>query len=324
MGYNGENYKRVREAYRTKYLRAYEIADERMDEVHAKSPELAAIDRELRLTGAEIALAVIGTGEEYRERLAAAEAKNIALQAKRTALLAELGYPADYTLPPYECERCKDSGFVDTKMCECMRRELVMAAYETSGLGALMRTQSFESFDLSFYSAENGDRSRMQSNFEQLRLYAERFTMDSDSLLLVGPTGLGKTHLSTAVAKTVIGRGYDVLYVSAVGMIGDFEARRFGTGAGDGSVRGTERYYEADLLIIDDLGTEVINQFTVSCLYDVINSRINNRKCTFINTNLSRKEIEDKYTERITSRLFGEYYPLPFVGTDIRRQKRMK
>ena len=140
----------------------------------------------------------------------------------------------------------------------------------------------------------------------------------------MGATGLGKTHLSTSVAKTVIERGYDVLYVSAVGMIGDFEARRFGTGAGDGNVRDTQRYYTADILIIDDLGTEVVNQFTVSCLYDVINSRINNRKCTFINTNLSKKDIETKYTERITSRLFGEYNPILFSGTDIRKQKRMK
>ncbi|MBQ2756863.1 MAG: hypothetical protein IJF31_00100, partial [Clostridia bacterium] len=180
MGYNQENYKRIREAYRTKYLRAYEIANERMAEIHAKSPEIDAIDRELRLTGAEIALAVIGTGEGYREKLAAAEAKNMALQAKRAEILSALGYPADYTLPPYECPKCKDSGFIDTKMCDCMRRELVMAAYETSGLGALMRTQSFESFDLSFYNAENGDRSRMQSNFDQLRDYAERFTMESE------------------------------------------------------------------------------------------------------------------------------------------------
>lgn len=322
MGYNGENYKRVREAYRTKYLRAYEIADERMDEVHAKSPELAAIDRELRLTGAEIALAVIGTGEEYRERLAAAEAKNIALQAKRTALLAELGYPADYTLPPYECERCKDSGFVDTKMCECMRRELVMAAYESSGLGALMRTQSFESFDLSFYSAENGDRSRMQSNFEQLRLYAERFTMDSDSLLLVGPTGLGKTHLSTAIARRVIERGYDVYYTGAVGMLSDFEHVRFGNGT-ERAAAEPNRYFDCDLLIIDDLGTELSNNFTNSCLYTVLNHRINLKRPTIINTNLKGKEIKERYSDRIASRLLCEYKPYIFVGQDVRFRRHL-
>jgi DNA replication protein DnaC len=105
-------------------------------------------------------------------------------------------------------------------------------------------------------------------------------------------------------------------------MIGDFEARRFGVGSGDGSLRSTERYYNADLLIIDDLGTEVVNQFTVSCLYDVINSRINNRKCTFVNTNYTQNEIEAKYDKRITSRLLGEYNVIQFKGMDIRQQKR--
>ena len=181
MGYNQENYKRIREAYRTKYLRAYEIANARMDEVHAKSPEIAAIDRQLRLTGAEIALAVIGTGEGYKEKLAAAEQKNLALQEKRGVLLQKLGYPANYTLPPYECPKCKDFGFVDTKMCECMRRELVLAGCESSGLGELMRTQSFETFDLSFYSAANGDRSRMQYNLDYLKRYAESFDMQAEN-----------------------------------------------------------------------------------------------------------------------------------------------
>ena len=218
MGYNQENYKRIREEYRTKYLRAYEEANRRMAEVHAKSPEIAAIDRELSMAGAEIALAVIGTGEGYKEKLAAAEQKNLALQEKRGVLLQKLGYPANYTLPPYECPKCKDFGFVDTKMCDCMRRELVMAAYESSGLGELMRTQSFASFDLSFYSAENGDRSRMQYNLDFLKRYADEFDMQADNLLFFGATGLGKTHLSTSIARRVIERGYDVYYTSAIGM----------------------------------------------------------------------------------------------------------
>ncbi|MBE6580793.1 MAG: hypothetical protein E7650_04145 [Ruminococcaceae bacterium] len=322
MGYNQENYKRIREAYRTKYLRAYEIANERMAEIHAKSPEIDAIDRELRLTGAEIALAVIGTGEGYREKLAAAEAKNMALQAKRAEILSALGYPADYTLPPYECSKCKDSGFIDTKMCDCMRRELVMAAYETSGLGALMRTQSFESFDLSFYNAENGDRSRMQSNFDQLRDYAERFTMESESLLLVGPTGLGKTHLSTAIARRIIERGYDVYYTSAIGMFSDFEHARFGNGT-ERAAAEPNRYVDCDLLILDDLGTEVSNQFVNACLYTVLNNRINLKRPTIISTNLKGKEIKERYADRIASRLLCEYKPYIFVGQDVRFRRNL-
>lgn len=320
MGYNQENYKRVREEYRTKYLRAYEEANRRMAEVHARSDEIAAIDRELRMTGAEIALAVIGTGEGYRERLAAIEAKNAALQEKRGALLAALGYPTDYTLPPYECAKCKDSGFIDTKMCDCMRRALVMAAYETSGLGALMRTQSFDTFDLSFYNAENGDRSRMQYNLDYLRAWAEGFDVHSDSLVLCGATGLGKTHLSTSVARRVIERGFDVYYTTAIGMVSDFEHARFGNGT-ERPAADTTRYVDCDLLILDDLGTEVSNQFTNACIYTVLNDRINLKRPTIINTNLTGKEMQAKYADRIASRIMGEFKPLLFVGTDVRRRK---
>ncbi len=322
MGYNKENYKRVREEYRTKYLRAYEEANRRMAEVHAKSPEIEAIDRELSLAGAEIALAVIGTGDAYREKLAAAEQKNLALQAKRAALLQALGYPADYTLPPYECPKCKDFGFVDTKMCECMRRELVLAAYESSGLGELMRTQSFETFDLSFYSAANGDRSRMQYNLDYLSRYAESFDLQAENLLFFGATGLGKTHLSTAIARRVIDRGYDVYYTGAIGMFSDFEHARFGSGTERAAAEPT-RYVDCDLLILDDLGTEVSNQFTNSCLYTVLNNRINMKRPTIINTNLSGKELKARYADRIASRILCEFKPFIFVGQDIRYRRNL-
>ena len=320
MGYNKENYRRIRAAYQTKYLRAYEEADRRMAEVHAKSPEIAEIDGKLSATGAEIALAAIGTGEAYREKLAEVEARNRELQARRAVLMAALGYPADYTLPPYECPRCRDSGFVDMKMCDCMRRELVMAAYESSGLGQLMQTQSFDSFDLSFYASNAAEHKQMQSNLKLLREYAERFHPHADSLILCGATGLGKTHLSTAIARRVIERGFDVYYTGAIQMVSDFEHARFGTGTGE-QAADPARYTDCDLLILDDLGTEVTNQFTNSCLYMILNNRINLRRPTIINTNLTGKEIKVRYTDRIASRILGDFKPFLFAGTDIRRQK---
>ena len=119
----------------------------------------------------------------------------------------------------------------------------------------------------------------------------------------------------------VIDRHYDVLYVTATGMMGDFEQKRFGNSAIEGDAGDTDRYYSADLLIIDDLGTEISNQFTTTCLYDVINTRIMTRKSTIISTNLVQDELRKRYWDRITSRIFGEYQPVIFVGTDIRRQK---
>ena len=141
------------------------------------------------------------------------------------------------------------------------------------------------------------------------------------SLLFLGGTGLGKTHLSTAVARTVIARGYDVFYNSAVGMISDFECRRFGNGLAQGDADDTARYTECDLLIIDDLGTEVVNQFTLSCLYHVLNTRLNLSKPTLISTNLASGDLRKTYSDRITSRLLGEYLLIPFYGIDVRRQK---
>ena len=322
MGYNRENYARIRGEYQIKYLKARAEADRRMEEVHAKSPELAAIDRELARTGAEIAMAAIGTGEDYRAKLTLVEEKNKVLQQKRAELLESLGYPADYTLPPYECKKCNDSGFVGIKMCSCMHRDLVLAAYESSGLGQLMKTQTFDSFDLSYYQTDKEQQRRMQENLELLKSYAAGFTLDSDNLILSGQTGLGKTHLSTAVARGVIERGYDVYYTCAIDMFNEFELAHFGTGEEKTAATvGISRYTECDLLILDDLGTETSNQFTTSCLYLVLNNRINLKRPTIISTNLTGAEIKSRYADRITSRIFGEFTPLGFVGTDVRRQK---
>lgn len=322
MGYNKTNYSRIRAEYQTKYLKAYDEADRRRAEVHAKCPELAEIDRTLARTGAEIAMAAIGTGEEHRARLDTVKEKNAALQKRREALLLEMGYPANYTDPPYECTKCKDSGFVGVKMCDCMRKALAMAAYESSGLGRLLQTQSFENFDLSFYKQDGEQYRRMQENLELLKRYAEQFSLNSENLIFCGQTGLGKTHLSTSVARRIMDRGFDVYYTGAIEMFSDFERARFGSGD-ERREAGADlsRYTDCDLLILDDLGTETSNQFTVSCLYMVLNTRINLKKPTIINTNLTGVEIQNRYAERITSRIFGEFMPLSFVGTDIRRQK---
>ena len=320
MAYNKQSYQRVRELYRTKYLLAEEEAARRTEELHRKSPALKALDRTLSLTGIKVAMAALGTGEEYKKKLAEVEKENKELQARRAAILLELGYPADYTNPPYECDKCKDTGFVEAKMCECMRRELILAAFENSGIGALLRTQSFDTFQLDYYTVGE-ERDLMARNLALLRAYAEGFSAGSDSLILCGATGLGKTHLSTALARRLIERGFDVYYTTALQMFGDFEHARFGTEMGMESVVSLDRYTNCELLILDDLGTEVSNQFTNSCLYMVLNERINKGLPTVISTNLSGKEIKQRYNDRIASRILGDFKPLLFVGTDIRRQK---
>jgi DNA replication protein DnaC len=323
MGYNVEDYKRVKEGYSQKYVRAREKAEARRVAIHAELPEIFEIDRVLAGTGLEIMKIITSGVKDTQKSVDALEARNNELLKKRGELLVANGYPVDYTDVHYECEKCGDTGYVDTVMCSCMKRALAKAGYESSGLGALIGKQTFENFEYKYYPADMLKQTKM--GVEMLELFAKGFDRDTyKNFIMTGTAGLGKTHLCTAVAQSVIDRGHDVLYVSAVGMMNDFEEKRFGNGTGMSRTNDVSRYYECDLLIIDDLGTEVVNKFTQSYFYEIINTRINMRKSTIINTNLTFTELCELYTERISSRILGEYLPLLFKGIDIRKQKSLK
>lgn len=319
MSYSSENVKKVRESFRDKREHADAAAKKRKEQLYALSPEIARIDRDLSSVGAAIMEAALTSrGEELDRRISALRERHVALRHKRDDIVASLGYPTDYSDVKYECEKCSDTGFVDISMCSCMREALALARLEDSGIGSLMRGQSFETFSLDYY--RGADKAAVERNLQLLRYFAEKFHKgSSESWLLTGPTGLGKTHLSTAVAKRVIENGCDVVYTTMFDLISAFERQRFGSGSGDDGT--TDKYFETDLLILDDLGTEIVNQFTISVLYNIINSRLNRRLSTIINTNLTGGDLRDKYADRITSRLFGEYGLLLFNGRDIRAQK---
>ncbi len=322
MAYNKENYARIRQEYADKNLRAKKASEARANELHMQYPELEKIDRVLAETGLSILKEAAKGKDGLEERIAAIRESNKSLLEARGAYLESIGYPADYTAVKYECEKCGDTGFIGTKMCECMRRELILAGYESSGIGGLIRTQSFESFNLDYYKRTPSELANMQMVFDTCKTYVERFSGENgESLLFCGTTGLGKTHLSTSIAKGLVERGFDVVYDSAQNIISDFEFERFGRGYGDNTDSRTDKYFECDLLIIDDLGTEISNQFTVSCLYNIINTRINHSKSTLISTNLTQEEIRERYGDRITSRLFGDFMAMRFMGKDIRLQK---
>lgn len=324
MGYNSAIYKKIYDEYTTKYLVARENADKKKAELHRVIPELISVDRELSCVGLEIFSAAISNGSDYKSRLDEVRHKNEELQKKRAELLKKHGYPEDYSDVKYECEICSDTGFVENKMCSCMKRELIMAGFENSGIATLIKEQNFSTFSLDYYKKNQNHYNIMKHNSEFLFDYAESFDdKASPSVLLMGGTGLGKTHLSSAVAKRVIERGYDVFYTGAVDLFSQFEYQRFKSYYQDENET-VQRYFDCDLLIIDDLGTELINQFSVSTLYNLINSRISRKKPVIVSTNLSKNDIMQKYTDRITSRMFGEYIILPFVGEDIRKQKLMQ
>ena len=207
------------------------------------------------------------------------------------------------------------------KMCKCMRRALTLAGYESSGVLKLIGKQNFDTFDLTYY--EGAEKTNMERILDRAKRYAAGFDgKHMRNLLFIGTTGLGKTHLSSAIAKEVVEGGFDVVYESAQKIFSDFEAEKFGRAAA-GENR-TERYLACDLLIIDDLGTEMQSQFTVSCLYNLVNTRLISEKSMIISTNIRKEELLAKYTDRITSRLFGEFEICVFAGKDIRSQKLMR
>ena len=319
MGYNRANYKRIKEEYDGKYLRATEAADFRRAEVMAVVPGVAEIEKLLSLTGFKIFDATLRGDKEELERI---NAENRELNSQKVALLTAAGYPADYTEVKYECSECGDTGVVDNKMCICMKKKLVEAGIESSGMSDLIKCQSFDNFSLDYYKQSKENYERMSTILAIAKKYADDFdAATSTNIAMFGGTGLGKTHLSSAMASVIIEKGNDVYYTGANSMFADFEQKRFGNSADPDAEGDIEKYFSCDLLIIDDLGTEVTNQFTTSCLYNIINTRLNRKKPVVLSTNLTKDEFKKRYWDRIASRVFGEYTILPFCGVDIRAQK---
>ncbi len=326
MGYNKSNYRRLKREFTEKALSAERNAEMRRDELHRAIPELGEIDRALSGLGLRMfRLSTELMGDALEKAIVKLGQENKQLSADRAALLAANGYAEDYDKIKYDCPNCLDTGFVGTRLCSCLRKTLILAGYESSGIGALIRTQSFDTFKPERQHRDPKSMETLRHNLEHCRNYADNFNpATSGNLLLMGGTGLGKTHLSTAVAGVVIERGFDVVYDTAQNIFADFEYERFGRPYGgdtDGEVQRTLKYFECDLLIIDDLGTELSNQFTISCLYNIVNTRINRGSPIIINTNLGRDELRRRYADRITSRLFGEFTLLLFTGNDVRALK---
>lgn len=320
MAYNSEAFKKVMDDFSAKRALAIDEADKRLRDVSEKCPQIKLIDLALSGTGVAIMEAISEGRDGIEERLQKIRIKNEELQQQRADCLALLGHSPEYTYPKFDCEKCKDTGYNGANICECFRKELILETCRRSGLGRLVDIQTFDSFILDYFKYDPDVYDNMSLNYSVSKNYAEKFSPSSQNLMFIGSTGLGKTHLSTAIAGRVIERGFDVCYDTAANVFSSFENERFGRQNSKFALP-TDRYFECDLLIIDDLGTEVITQFTVSSLYNLINTRSMNGRPVLLNTNLSLEEMQKKYGERIASRLFGESIVLRFIGKDIRLQK---
>lgn len=311
--YAYENYRKVKDMLEARRIKAISDAEARNIEVASLSEDIRIIDSEMREVGLLLFKTACSGGDinEIRKR-------NLFLGEQRRKALVKLGLPEDYTEVKYSCELCADSGFVKTRMCKCFREMLITENIKSSGMGGLIEKQSFENFDLSLYKDNEENYTRMKNNLEDAKCFAENFGKGTKTLMFMGSTGTGKTHLSTAIARVVIEKGYEVLYDSAQNIVSAFEADRFKSGYGPYEPK-ADKYFECDLLIMDDLGTEFVNQFTVSCLYNLINTRQNKGLSTLISTNLDYADLTEKYQDRIFSRLVGcDSKVLLFVGDDRR------
>ena len=292
-------------------------------EAYERYPRLKEIDRELQLTMAQLMATALRHGEDPTQAIAQIRDRNLALQRERDWILEAGDFEEGFFDDAPVCAKCGGTGYEGNQMCSCLR-ELCRQEQKkelTSLLGS--GRESFDTFRLDVYSDVYDDtlgtspRKLMQSNFNICRRYAQNFTPQSGNLLFSGATGLGKTFLSACIARQVADRGFSVVYETAIRMFADFEAEKFG---GEEQRGLTHKYLACDLLIIDDIGTEMTTQFTISAMYNIINTRLMDGKATVISTNLVPEAIEGRYSPQIASRILGTYRLIKFAGSDIRRQ----
>lgn len=319
MSYNRLNMVRLKKQYADMRDSAELAAGKRLSEVYASIKGLTEIDTKLAESHLALLSGIVKNGNDIESGIDEIRNENLILQNLRRELLVKNGYPADYTDVHYNCPECGDTGYIGVDMCDCLKRALVIEGIKSSGIGNLFQRQTFDTFDLEYYKSNIHSQQQMRAIFSRCVEYVDEFDDTSRNLLLIGNTGLGKTHLSTSIAGAVIERGFDVVYETVINLFSDFEAERFGKGPKENADSNpTEKYFTCDLLIIDDLGTELTNQFTVSVLYNLINTRLNRGKSTIINTNCTHDELRKNYDDRLTSRLFGEFEVMLFIGDDVR------
>lgn len=326
LGYSREVYDEALEKLQKRRLFSEQELEKRRDILFTLSPRAEQIEHELAKTSIAAARAVF-SGSDIKTELYKMKLKNQSLQKELSDILENLNFRKNYLEEWHKCEKCKDTGYIDGKMCSCMKELLKQTAYERLNRISPLALSDFSDFSLEYYSKvpvkENAKSPyvHMSGVLAFCKKYAENFSEESRSLLFQGGPGLGKTHLSLSIAKSAIDKGFGVIYVSAPAILSKLENERFGNR--DVINNETEKLLiDCDLLIIDDLGTEFSTKFSVSAIYNLINSRMIMSKPTIISTNLTIKELQEKYNIRTISRIIGMLDRVEFAGTDIRQIKR--
>lgn len=327
MALSNSQYDSIMRIYQQRQLENRHGLERRKKEIAERIPAIREMEQELSTAAVKSARLLLEGDTSATARLR----KQIEdLQEQRQELLMAYGYPADYLTLRYHCPSCQDTGYRDGKKCHCFRQMEMDLLYDQSNIREILERENFDHFSYEYFDDEKADprsgrtaREYMRQVVAQCRQYVENFGTEKGSILFTGKTGLGKTFLSNCIARELLNRYFSVIYLPAVEMYEIFSRERFGDDTEDERER--SRYLlECDLLIIDDLGTELVNTFTSSQLFYVINERLNRKKGTIISTNLPVNEMWDEFTDRVMSRIVSRYRVIPLYGEDIRLRKRLR
>lgn len=308
---------KVLKQYKEKLIEKEKLHNNRILEINSNIPKIIELQTHLRANLSSTALLAFIDNKDIEKSLKKLETENKKLRNEKKDLLINAGYPADFLDFPYDCIACCDTGYIGTHICECTKvcYEHMRVLHITNMLDT--RHQNFDTFDINKFSNDSipGSNVSHRDNMRIILDNALRFCDEfpKSNLILTGSSGLGKTFLSSCIADKISKKGFSVIYKSATDIFNVFETEKF-KNSGDSSV-----YFDTDLLIIDDLGTEMTTSFTISVLYNIINTRLLSSRPTIINTNIPPYELENKYTGAIASRLNGEYKLLSFFGYDLRK-----
>ena len=319
---SSEYYIKALEEVKANAQRAEQKAENKKQRMYNSLPEVKQIDMKIASTVTSVIKRKLINHEavDYDEVSKGVEE----MQKRRADLIKSIGMNEEDFKPRFNCKLCNDGGYHNGKMCECVKKLAAKMMYDDINRDVSLENSTFNHFNLEYYSDKPNEygevpREIMTKIYDVCMKYADSFSKKSASLLFYGDTGLGKTFLAACIARTVADKGYSVVYESATHLFNKLEKARFSED--EQALRDANKYCECDLLIIDDLGTEVPGQFVTSSLYTLINDRLQYGKSTIISTNLRTDELDYRYSPQIASRLRGNYKRIAFLGDDIRTMK---
>ncbi|TCW33447.1 DNA replication protein DnaC [Thermohydrogenium kirishiense] len=298
----------------------------RRQEVYKKIPEISNIDDEIKDIGIEISKSIFLKPQKHKELLENLRSRLNALKKKKADLLRSNGYPETYMEQKFECNICKDTGYVNNKRCKCFEQKLINLYYRQSSIEDITKIENFSNFDYYLYSdkpykGKMSPRENMKSIVDVAKDFIDNFDNEKESLFFYGDSGLGKTFLSNCIAKELLDRGKVVLYRTAPDLIEGLRLNKLNSD-NDSYFEYTDLLRECDLLIIDDLGTEPITPFSLQEIFSIVNARLLANKKFIISTNLPLSEVMNIYPERLCSRILGNFKLLNFYGEDIRIKRK--